>query len=254
MPPSKYIIRSPRADHVPAIYNLIRFFNYRNALLPKPLNEIKKEVGSFLVAGPAEILAGEDPNPALREFTNSTTGRNRSEDSPSPDKGSLIWEGRSMSATESGGGKPEPPPLNSPPPDDASGAGKTSADNIPFAPDSSGRGRGPGNEVPGEYNPRAGIMGCVAVKKFTRDLHEIRSFAVWPEFQKLGLGGRLLEVALERAPAGRLFTLTFIPGYFEKYGFQRVAKETLPEKIWRDCWRCRFINDCNETALVYHKT
>lgn len=26
-------------------------------------------------------------------------------------------------------------------------------------------------------------------------------------------------------------------------------KEAMPEKVWEDCFKCRFINDCNEVAL-----
>ena len=48
----------------------------------------------------------------------------------------------------------------------------------------------------------------------------------------------------------RLFALTLEPKFFEKRGFDVVAKEQLPMKVWTDCARCPKQQECDEIAVV----
>ena len=49
---------------------------------------------------------------------------------------------------------------------------------------------------------------------------------------------------------GGQIALTYQVEFFERLGFHKVAKETLPRKIWTDCLNCPKFPDCDETALV----
>lgn len=48
----------------------------------------------------------------------------------------------------------------------------------------------------------------------------------------------------------RVFVLTYIPGFFRKFGFVECSKEELPHKIWADCLDCPKFPNCDEVALT----
>ena len=100
------------------------------------------------------------------------------------------------------------------------------------------------------------LVGCVAVRNFGNQLFELRSLVVRDDVHGLGVGSRLLSKACERlerlCPDGfRLFTLTLVPGFFEKSGFVKVGRDLFPEKIWCDCNNCPKLKYCDEVALLY---
>ncbi len=41
-----------------------------------------------------------------------------------------------------------------------------------------------------------------------------------------------------------------ISTFFHKLGFQTVAMDTLPEKVWGVCVKCYKYNNCDETAVL----
>jgi amino-acid N-acetyltransferase len=97
------------------------------------------------------------------------------------------------------------------------------------------------------------ILGCASLHVFRADLAEVRSVAVDPGAQGQGVGRRLIDRSCEDAftlGVARVFTLTTATGFFEKCGFERVAKEDLPHAIWGECVRCPSFPDCPETALA----
>ncbi len=101
------------------------------------------------------------------------------------------------------------------------------------------------------------VVGCVAVRDFGASLFEVRSLAVDSEYQDRRVGRSLVERAMEnlrrKHPEGfRLFTLTYVPGFFEKLGFAKVGRELFPEKIWCDCNNCPKQDHCDEIALLYN--
>lgn len=102
------------------------------------------------------------------------------------------------------------------------------------------------------------VIGVCALTFFTEQYSEIRSLAVDPSYQGKRLGLGLIEFVLKESreyEIPNVFTLTYIPKFFEKQGFRRLDKKELPHKIWRDCLSCRYFYDCNEEALVYsHET
>jgi len=97
------------------------------------------------------------------------------------------------------------------------------------------------------------IVGCAALHVDWEDLAEVRSLAVAESHQGHGIGTRLLKRCLREAKqlgVPRIFALTYVPAFFEKYGFRPCAKEELPRKIWSECIRCHKFPDCDETALA----
>jgi len=97
------------------------------------------------------------------------------------------------------------------------------------------------------------LLGCGALKFYSADLAEIRSLSVAPGLDGRGIGRAVMESLLHEAERFHLktvFALTLIPGFFEKLGFRSVARETLPEKVWRDCIQCEKYLQCDEKTLV----
>jgi amino-acid N-acetyltransferase len=97
------------------------------------------------------------------------------------------------------------------------------------------------------------VAGCVAVDVYWGDLAEVKSLAVAPDRRGGGIGTLLVEAALRdarRLGLRRLFALTYEKEFFLRAGFRRVRRETLPEKVWRECLACPKSDDCDETAMI----
>jgi len=89
------------------------------------------------------------------------------------------------------------------------------------------------------------IVGCCGLQIIWSDLAEIRSLAVKEPNSGTGAGERAKQLGIQR-----VFALTLEPEFFEKLGFERVEKSTLPMKVWRDCARCSKQQNCDEVAVV----
>ncbi len=99
------------------------------------------------------------------------------------------------------------------------------------------------------------IIGVTSFHDYGARLKEIRSLAVLRDRKKKGVGSilvrALLQDLLREFPTAKVFVLTYTPAFFKKIGFLEVDKETLPEKIWKDCQNCVNKDNCGESALVY---
>ena len=98
------------------------------------------------------------------------------------------------------------------------------------------------------------IIGSVSRYDYGKGLFEIRSLVVTDEHGKAGIGSILLQNMIKnliRDGAQKIFALSYSPDFFRKNGFAEVTRETLPEKIWKDCRFCKNADNCGETALVY---
>lgn len=96
------------------------------------------------------------------------------------------------------------------------------------------------------------VAGCCALHVTWSDLAEVKSLAVDESMQGRGLGAKLVQVCLDEARQMGLpsvFALTYVPDFFEKMGFSRVDKSTLPQKIWTECINCPKFPDCGEEAV-----
>ena len=100
------------------------------------------------------------------------------------------------------------------------------------------------------------LVGVCAMHICWDNLAEIRSLAVIEEYQGKGVGRQLVDKALSEADSygiTKVFTLTYQPEFFRKFGFQDIDKSELPHKVWSDCIQCSKFPDCNEEALVWEK-
>ena len=96
------------------------------------------------------------------------------------------------------------------------------------------------------------IIGCVAVDATWDRLVEIRSLAVRREYQQQQIGRKLVEAALKEAKqfgAEEVFTLTYVPDFFTRFGFRLIDRNTLPHKVWLVCVKCPKFPDCGESAM-----
>ncbi|MDO9516513.1 MAG: N-acetyltransferase [Methanosarcinaceae archaeon] len=103
------------------------------------------------------------------------------------------------------------------------------------------------------YEENGKIIGCCALHVIWDDFAEVLSLAVDPEYNKRGIGSQLLNACIENGYTLGLksvFTLTYAPGFFEKNGFSRVEKASLPHKVWGGCIKCPKFPECDEIALV----
>jgi len=97
------------------------------------------------------------------------------------------------------------------------------------------------------------LVGSAAIHIMWEDLAEVRSLAVREGEMRRGIGTQLVESCISEAIVlgiGRVFALTYKPGFFERLGFHIVDKSELPQKIWTDCLKCSKFPDCDEVALV----
>lgn len=97
------------------------------------------------------------------------------------------------------------------------------------------------------------IHGAAALHILWEDLAEVRSLAVRKEFQRKGIGRKLVLRCIREAKdlgLRRVFVLTYQKDFFRSLGFNEIDKSTLPQKIWGDCIRCPKFPECDETALI----
>jgi amino-acid N-acetyltransferase len=98
------------------------------------------------------------------------------------------------------------------------------------------------------------VIGVAALHIFWEDVGEIRSVAVLENFQRTGIGTRLVKQCIaEAASIGlrRVFALTTRPEFFERLGFQKVPTHELPNHIWSECINClKYPDKCNEIPML----
>ena len=97
------------------------------------------------------------------------------------------------------------------------------------------------------------LIGCGALHITWEDYGVILSLAVEPSRARQGIGSSLLVACEDEARTlglNKLITLTYVPEFFEKRGFVRVKKSTLPHKIWSMCIKCPKFPECDEIPLV----
>ncbi len=97
------------------------------------------------------------------------------------------------------------------------------------------------------------IVGCVAVDVFWADLAEVKSLAVAKDRRSQGIGRILVEAAeadARKLGVKKLFALTNEKGFFLSRGFTPIDRDTLPEKVWRECIACSKFDACDEIAMI----
>lgn len=96
------------------------------------------------------------------------------------------------------------------------------------------------------------MLGAGMLHVIWEDLAEIRALAVQPDIQRSGIGRRLVEAFLAEArelKIPRVFALTYQPGFFTRCNFELVPKESLSQKVWKECINCPKFPNCDEEAV-----
>jgi amino-acid N-acetyltransferase len=97
------------------------------------------------------------------------------------------------------------------------------------------------------------LAGVCGLHPVAGGLAEVRGLAVAEDAAGRRIGSRLVEGCVARARElgiAKVYTLTLVPGFFEKLGFVRVDKSTLHLKVWYECYRCPKFANCDEIAMV----
>ena len=103
------------------------------------------------------------------------------------------------------------------------------------------------------YEQDGQIAGVCSLVIYRPDLAEIRSLAVLPTYEGRGIGRAVTEACIVEARGlliKRVFALTYKTAFFERLGFRVVEKRDLPEKFWKDCFKCSKFCDCDEVAVL----
>ncbi len=96
------------------------------------------------------------------------------------------------------------------------------------------------------------VIGCCAMHFCWENLAEIRSLAVSEKFKGKGIGKELIQACFKEAKElgiKEVFTLTFVSEFFKELGFEKISKDKLPHKIWKDCLNCPEFPNCTEIAM-----
>lgn len=103
------------------------------------------------------------------------------------------------------------------------------------------------------YEDEGGIVrGCCSSEIFWEDIAEIRSLAVSKEALGKGVGKGLLTACMNDTKligVKKVFALTYIDGFFKKFGFKVISRDSLPHKVWKVCINCPKFPDCDEIAV-----
>lgn len=97
------------------------------------------------------------------------------------------------------------------------------------------------------------VVGVAALHLVWDELAEIRALAVHPAKIKTGIGQIIVDRLTEEAKqlgVKTLFALTYQPGFFIKLNFREVPKESVPQKMWKECINCPKFPNCDEIAMV----
>lgn len=98
------------------------------------------------------------------------------------------------------------------------------------------------------------VVGTVSLHVLDKDLAEVRSLVVSPDFTGRGIGRKLVEATIKDAiqlGIPQVLTLTYQAEFFKRCGFVLIEKKDLPmQKIWKDCVNCPKFNHCDEIALI----
>jgi len=102
-------------------------------------------------------------------------------------------------------------------------------------------------------NQKSIISACGSLHVLWEDMAEIRSTAIHADFQKHGLGRRIVDFMKKEAKElgiRKLFTFTLAEDFFKALGFERQDKEQLPLKVWGECSKCPKYFRCDEVGMI----
>lgn len=97
------------------------------------------------------------------------------------------------------------------------------------------------------------FVGCGALHVVWSDMAEIRSIAVHPDVQRIGVGRAMADALIDIARelgVPTVYAFTYVQHFFEKLGFRVVEHRELPHKMFNDCKNCPKFTACDEIAML----
>ncbi|WKE65294.1 argininosuccinate lyase [Gallaecimonas kandeliae] len=98
------------------------------------------------------------------------------------------------------------------------------------------------------------VAGCASLYIYSTGLAEIRSLGINESAHGKGLGQAMVQVLMDEArelKLKRVIVLTRVAGFFDKQGFKVIFKDSLPEKVMKDCKLCPRQDNCDEIAMEH---
>ncbi|MED5526824.1 MAG: argininosuccinate lyase [Pseudomonadota bacterium] len=98
------------------------------------------------------------------------------------------------------------------------------------------------------------VAGCASLYIYSTGLAEIRSLGLNENAHGKGLGQAMVQILMDEARSlklKRVIVLTRVAGFFDKQGFKVIFKDTLPEKVMKDCKLCPRQDNCDEIAMEH---
>lgn len=99
------------------------------------------------------------------------------------------------------------------------------------------------------------VVGVGSLYIYDESLCEIRSLAVSADHMQKGIGKKITQKIVEDAQLlgiNNMISLTYQVEFFSKLGFEVISKETIPQKVRKDCLSCPKFFACDETAMMVH--
>ena len=97
------------------------------------------------------------------------------------------------------------------------------------------------------------IVACGSLHVLWEDIAEIRALAIHQDYQKMGLGSKLvkyMKVEAKKLGIKRLYTFTLTEDFFKSLGFKPQKRGELPPKVWGECSRCPKYFQCDEVGMA----
>lgn len=97
------------------------------------------------------------------------------------------------------------------------------------------------------------VVGAGSLYIYDESLSEIRSLAVSDDHKGKGIGKKITQIIVDDAKQlgiERMISLTYQIEFFTKLKFHIIEKETIPQKVRKDCLGCPKFFACDETAMI----
>jgi amino-acid N-acetyltransferase len=98
-----------------------------------------------------------------------------------------------------------------------------------------------------------GFIGCASLHIYGSHLAEVRSIVVRPGATDHGAGSLLVRAILHQAHELGIKCVclfTRIPAFFDHFHFRVANRQSLRDKVLKDCRHCARRNACDEIAMV----
>ena len=107
--------------------------------------------------------------------------------------------------------------------------------------------------IPGKDPAREVVVACGGLHVLWEDLAEVRSVAVNPHLQGMGLGTAVVKALIadaKRLGVRHVFTFTLAEGFFRGLNFNVIERSSIPPVVWAECSKCPKFYKCDEIGMM----